>query len=254
MVTHHIFLLSILLTLLTLGCNGSYSEMIVSDSNNAKQNSESSVEKSSSHEYTRIKLKNSEHNKTLRNELGNKKFLIWQNEVKDECYSNNYSLGNNIGLEYEICYERLAVNMLKENNSKIIKKNSDDVIISSLPFDSKFYLNCVEAHNDICQDRIHFLTENELINYANILNYPHKHTIVLPTSKNGIMVLIYINSDKKDNIEHTISLIAINGFGIKKEINIEKDQYFILDEFYTIYIYSEKNDKLEKEIPLEGFL
>lgn len=95
MVTHHIFLLSILLTLLTLGCNGSSSEMIVSDSNNAKQNSESSVETSSSHEYTRIKLKNSEHNKTLRNELGNKKFLIWQNEVKDECSSNNYSLGNN---------------------------------------------------------------------------------------------------------------------------------------------------------------
>lgn len=142
----------------------------------------------------------------------------------------------------------------------ILLKNSDNIITSSLPFNSEIYLKCTDivmqnatwnsawpGYN--CDNVVYFLNSEERLFYVNkdAIHSSNGNNTIIPTGLNGSLISISTMSEG-DSEDSTVMVIrSTDKDGKYVTLYIPETERFVIDIDYRISIYNKKNGELVKK-------
>lgn len=141
--------------------------------------------------------------------------------------------------------------------TSVLLKNSDNIITSSLPFNSETYLKCANifmqnvtwssawpGYN--CDNAIYFLNSEERLTYVNknVIDNSNRNNTVIPTSRKDSLINISTMSEGDSEDSTIIAIRSTDKDGEYVTLYIPETERFVIDIDYRISIYNKKNGKL----------
>ncbi|OTG96493.1 hypothetical protein [Acinetobacter sp. ANC 3832] len=181
----------------------------------------------------------------LKNNKNQQDYNKWMKDLKNKCEGTiSFSSGEGIGLIKEQCYSDGYKERIKylDNKVKQKDKNSDDLEITYLPYNSQDHLKCLESNSkDSCQS-VNLISSNKLTHAYSFINSQYGRGVVLPESSDGKLIVISPFSDEGETF---LNINIVDKFGVVTEKNLSGKTKFIIDKNYNlIYV---KNGKTIKE-------